>query len=316
MNLGRADYERLTGLAEPFLGKGKVDRYRPEVERIAGEALDGRHGEFDLMADFARKAAVRTVGSLVGLPVHQQADFAALCSGLGVALDAGLCPPQLNTARLLVASVDKLKDMFTELIEARRAESRNDLISDLLRAAGQDAPATEDTLAIAMLMSVVGIEVAANLVCNAMALLFEHPGQWSSLCDDPSLAAGAIEETLRYAPPIRLENRIAREDFELEGEEIKADGQVVVLVEAANRDPEAYPDPDSFDIARKPAVESLSLSGGMYTGFLAPLVRLQATEALRTLASRLPDLRQKESVLRRMRSPVARGVLRFPVEAA
>jgi glycosyltransferase auxiliary protein len=174
----------------------------------------------------------------------------------------------------------------------------------------------EDALAAAMLLVVAGIEVAANLTCNAVAVLLDHTDQWQVLSADTDLAAGAVEETLRFDPPVRLENRITTEDIELAGQQIPADTQLVVVVGAANRDPAVFPDPDRFDITRKSEVEQLALSGGLYGGFVAPLARLQAEVAVGALAARFPALRLREGVLRRMRSPVVRGVLRFPVSTA
>jgi glycosyltransferase auxiliary protein len=316
LNLERDDYERLRGVGEPVLGAAALDAARAEVERVFRQTLDQADGDFDLWADFAHKAAVEVVARLVGVPEDKHERFVAACSGVGTALDAGLCPPQLPTARALMASVDRLRSLFEELIEARRDAPGDDPVSAMLRAVGGGASAATDVLAVCMLVTVAGIEVAANLVCNAAAALIDHPDQWAKLRSEPDLAAGAVRETLRFDPPIRLHNRIAREDVELGGQEVKADSQVVVLVEAANRDPEVYPDPARFDITRSTEAADLTLGDGAYASLVGPLATLQATLALRALASGVPALRQRDGVLRRMRSPVVRGVLRFPVATA
>ncbi|MEX5712127.1 P450-derived glycosyltransferase activator [Parafrankia sp. FMc6] len=298
LNLPSTDYERFGDLCKPVLGA--TTRHRAAVEGIAEQVVSGLPAEFDLVTDFARPVAVAATAGLLGLPEDTRRRFADVVGGLGVALDAGLCPPQYKTARKLLTSVANAR----ELLDVPG------LFGDLRPAAD---PA--DVLAAAMLLTVVGIEVAANLTCNTVAALLANPDQWQALRADTGLAAGAVEESLRFDPPIRLENRIATTDIELAGHQIPADAQLVVAVGAANRDPAVFPDPDRFDITRKSEVEHLTLSGGLYDGFVAPLVRAQAEAATRVLASSFPALRQRDGVLRRMRSPVVRGVLRFPVAA-
>jgi P450-derived glycosyltransferase activator len=301
LNLKRADYERLGKLFDPLLGADAVRARRPAVERIVERIAGGLPGEFDLMADFARPAATALVAEILAVPADKRNRFAELASGVGIALDSGLCPPQYKTARALMTSLAELRELFGTL----------ELWGEQRPKAG-----AEDVLAAALLLTVVGIEVATNLICNAVAALLDHPEQWQVLRGDPGLAGGAVEEALRFDSPVRLENRITTEDVELGGEKLPADSQLVVVVGAANRDPAVFAEPDRFDITRKPEVDHLSLFGGFYGGFVAPLVRLQAEVAVGALAVRFPALRHREGVLRRMRSPVSRGVLRFPVSTA
>ncbi|MGH3939491.1 MAG: cytochrome P450 family protein [Pseudonocardiaceae bacterium] len=315
LNLEQEEYARLRLLSAPLLGTPGVDRYRRDVEDVFQRLTDGLDGEFDLMTEVARKAAIAVVTELTDLPAQERDRFAQLCIGLDVALDAGLCPPQLKTARRLLESIDQVRELFTGVIAERHGEDRDDLISSLLRERGDDERATDDVLAICMLITVAGIEVTANLLCNALAELLDHPEQWELLRQDRGLAPSAVRETLRYAPPVRLENLIAHEDLELLGQQVPADSQVVLFLAAANRDLDVYPDPDRFDITRT-ANGNLSLSDDLPTGLIAPLAQLQAAVALQVVAERLPRIRRADEMLRRMRSPVARGVLRFPATTA
>ncbi|MEV4754149.1 P450-derived glycosyltransferase activator [Micromonospora sp. NPDC049559] len=316
LNLERFEYERLTRLSVPVLGDRAIGGLRSRAERAFARALDGVDGEFDLWSDVVRKAVVDTVAELLALPAERREEFARLTSGLGIALDAGLCPPQLPTARAMAASVEQLRQLLAEAVQERVGGTGDDLVSTLWRESGPMDPGPNELLSVATLLSVVGIDVTANLVCNGMSELLARPDQWALLRDDPELAAGAVAETLRYAPPIRLHNRIAREELELAGTSIPADSQVVVLVEAANRDPAVYPDPDRFDITRDMKSAPLTLAGGLYAGFVAPFVTEVAATGLRTLAARMPAVRQRDGVLRRMRSPVVQGLLRFPAAVA
>ncbi|WP_020636694.1 cytochrome P450 family protein [Amycolatopsis alba] len=311
LGLSHADHDRLHEFARPALGVAAVDRHR---DAVAGEtaAIAGRlGGEFDLMTGFARPAAVAATAALFGLTAEEHARLGLLCPDAATALDALLCPPTLATTRALVTSIEGIQELFSGLIERRSGSAGDDALSELLR--GAEGPPYEDVLAAAVLTAVVGVEVSANLVCDAVLALLDHPEQWTSLCESPELAVGAVEETLRYHSPVRLESRIALEDLELAGQVIRKSEQVVVLVEAANRDPEAFADPDDFLITRPDVAGHLTLTGGLHTTFVAPQARLQAVVALRTLAARFPRLRRTGPVIRRRRSPVVRGVARCPV---
>ncbi|MEE3921349.1 cytochrome P450 [Micromonospora sp. BRA006-A] len=114
-----------------------------------------------------------------------------------------------------------------------------------------DAP-DADVFAVAVLLAVAGVEVATTLTANTVEALLDHPEQWQRVCAEPELAAAAVAETMRYSPPIRLENRIAEEEVEYAGTAVPADGQVVVAIGAANRDPGVFTEPDRFDLSREP----------------------------------------------------------------
>jgi P450-derived glycosyltransferase activator len=261
-----------------------VEHHGSEIARLYERSVRRLDDEFDLLTDFALETAARGAADLLGLPPDRHEHFADLCARSTGLLDAMTCPPRLGTARTLTAAISEIRELFTG-----------------------------DMLAVGVLTTAVGVEVTANLVCNAMAALLDHPEQWKMLCADPGLAPAAIEETLRYAPPVRLRSLFAQEDFELAGQRVEAGQEVVVAVEAANRDLSVYADPDRFDIGRQPASV---LFEGLQIGLIAPMARLQAVAALRAIAAALPEIRRTGSVLRRLRSPVTAGVLQFPVSTA
>ncbi|WP_409493535.1 P450-derived glycosyltransferase activator [Amycolatopsis sp. cmx-11-12] len=317
IELERNDHNRLRGLTDPVLGPAGLLGRRAVLERNC-QAVLGRIGpEFDLLADFARPLAVGAVADLAGLPNGKRELLGRLCADAAAAPDALLCPQQLETTRRLTSAVDGIRDLFATLIAARAVGTDDDLLSELSRAAASAGRQADEVLAAWMLTAVVGVDVTANLICNTTMALLEFPEQWDLLREAPALAPMAVEEALRFDPPVRLESRIAHEDVELAGQAVRAGEQVVVLVEAANRDPDSYRDPDSFDIGRQPEVPHLALTGGMNSAFVAPFARLQAEVAMRAVVDRFPNLRMAPAgVLRRLRSPVTRGVLRCPVVSA
>ncbi|GGW19126.1 cytochrome P450 [Streptomyces capoamus] len=305
-----ADHERWRRAAEPALGEAAADGRRKSAERVHQETADGLGASFDLMADYSRPVAVEAAAALLGVPDAQRDRFSRACVALGVALDAALCPQPLVVTRRLVEAIEDVRDLVGGLVTARQAEPGDDLLSTVLRAG---SPA--DALAVGVLTAAAGVEITAGLINNAVEALLAHPRQWALLGEDAELAAGAVEETLRYAPPVRLESRIAAEDLTLAGQDVPADAQVVVHVGAANRDPGVFLSPEHFDITRPVGQGHLALSGP-HTSLFGAFARLQAETAVRTLRERHPRLAPADGVQRRMRSPVLGGVLRFTLTSS
>ncbi|MGC5563068.1 cytochrome P450 family protein [Streptomyces sp. FR-108] len=305
-----ADHARWERSAAPVLGGAAADGHRKHADRVHQETADRLGASFDLMADYSRPAATEAAAALLGVPDDRRERFAQACLALGVALDAALCPQPLAVTRRLDEAVEDVRALVADLVAARRTEPGDDLLSTVLGAGGSGAPAAEDALAVGVLTAAVGVEFAAGLINNAVEALLAHPRQWALLGENPELAAGAVEETLRYAPPVRLESRIAAEDLTLAGQDIPAGAQVVVHVGAANRDPEVFLAPDHFDLTRPVGQGQLALSGP-HTSLFGAFARLQAETAVRTLRERHPQLAPADGVQRRMRSPVLGGVLRY-----
>ncbi|NUW34472.1 cytochrome P450 [Nonomuraea sp. SMC257] len=243
-----------------------------------------------------------------GDPGPAERELAELLPRLGVALDAVLCPPRLPVARDLEEAVARARVLVHDLVTARAAEPGDDAVSAMLATGLGEA----DVAAACLLHLVAGAEIAAATAADAIVALLDHPGQWAAVCRSPELAADAVEETLRWSPPVRLVSRTAQEPLAAHGQEIDADAHVVIVVDAANRDLAGVADPDRFDLAHAGA-PSLSLTGGGPEELVAPLARVVATEIVRAAASRWPGLRADGAVVRRMRSPVVRAVVRLPL---
>ena len=168
---------------------------------------------------------------------------------------------------------------------------------------------------ICNLLLIAGFETTVNLIGNAVNALLDHREHWEALCAEPdALAAKAVEETLRFDPPVQRTYRVALERLELEGKQVRKGQYVVTLIGAANRDPEVYPGPDRFDIHRVPTTEHLAFSSGIHYCIGQPLARLEATIALRLLAERMPGLRRAGRP-RRRNSNTIRGPIHLPVSA-
>jgi cytochrome P450 len=186
------------------------------------------------------------------------------------------------------------------------------VVSRIVAAEG-DQVRPEEMLPMCFLLLIAGFETTVNLISNAVIALLGHPGQWKAVCADPEgLAPKAIEETLRYDPPVHLTSRFAREQLDLEGQRIGKGQEVYTLLAAANRDPEVYQNPTVFDLSRENQAPHLAFSSGIHYCLGQPLATLEAGIALRLIAERLPGLRQVGPVTRR-NATIIRGPLTLPV---
>jgi cytochrome P450 len=179
---------------------------------------------------------------------------------------------------------------FTDLVEERRRQPREDLLSALLAAESSGDTLTHaELLSTATLLFVAGFETTMNLVGNGTLALLRHPDELARLRADPSLIRSGVEELLRYDGPVHVTARIATSDVEIGGETIRAGEQAVAILGAANRDPEQFPDPDRLDVARTPN-RHLAFGGGPHFCLGAALARMEGQIAFETLLRRLPDL--------------------------
>jgi cytochrome P450 len=308
------DHTRLRRLAQPAFAPRRLAHYREVAEQVTGELLDAaldRGGPFDLVAELASPLPIKVISALLDVPDVDSARFARWGLALGSSLDGVRSPSHV---RELTRATDDLRALFGQLLEQRRAHPGEDVISTLAGAVDGGTATPDEVLALAQLLLVAGFETTTNLIGNAVQAMHRTPGQWAALAADPSLAATAVEETLRYDPPVQLTARFAHEDVEIGDLRLRRDSGVLVLMASANRDPEVHPDPDRFDLHREQAAPHLAFSGGAHYCLGAPLARLEGEVALRLLAERAPRLRPAGDPVPRV-ATVLRGPLHLPVTA-
>ncbi|MQA33649.1 cytochrome P450 [Modestobacter roseus] len=317
LTLDPPDHTRLRRLAQPAFSPHRLVEYRAVAEDVAARLLDEalardrREGRFDLVRDLASPLPITVISALLAVPAVDRERFARWGRVLGSALDGVRSPAH---ARQLADSTADLRELFGGLLELRRREPGDDVVSALATAVDDGGATVDEVLALAQLLLVAGFETTTNLIGNAVRALLAEPGQWRALTGDPSLAAAAVEETLRFDPPVQLTARVAHEDTEVDGVPIRRDHGVLVLLGAAGRDPAAHRDPDRFDVRRARTSAHLAFSSGAHYCLGAPLARLEAEVALRLLAERAPRLRVAGRAVPRV-ATVLRGPLRFPVSA-
>jgi P450-derived glycosyltransferase activator len=305
------DHTRLRRLAQPAFSPKQTAGYRPRIEATVDGLLHRAAvaGEFDLVPAYAAPLPIAVITDLLGVPDADADRFARYGAVIGGALDG--VRSLAHAARLKAANTE-LRALFEELFALRRESPADDIVSRLVAAEGEQIRPRE-MLPMCSLLLVAGFETTVNLVGNAVNALLDHPDQWAALCADPAgLAAAAVEETLRWDPPVQRTARCALEDLELDGRAVRRGQYVVTLLAAANRDPEVYSEPDKFDIHRTPGVDHLAFSSGIHYCVGQSLARLEAIIALQKLAERMPDLR-RAGRLKRRTSSIVRGPIHFPV---
>jgi P450-derived glycosyltransferase activator len=313
LDMNPPDHTRLRRLAAPAFSPKKMAGYTALIEKTVQRLLDDlpRTGQFDLVPAFAAPLPIAVISDLLGVPSERADEFAEWGATIGSALDG---VKGVRHLRALLQANAGLAQLFEQLFEQRRREPADDVVSSVVVAEGERITA-EEMVPICVLLFIAGFETTVNLISNAVLALLAHPEQWAALHADPSLAAGAVEEVLRYDSPVQRTGRVALVDTELEGTAVRRGEYVVTLTGAANRDPAVYSEPDRFDITRTPSVEHLAFSSGIHYCLGAPLARAEATIALAALAERLPDLRRAGRLVRRNAATI-RGPLHLPVAAS
>jgi hypothetical protein len=313
LEMNPPDHTRLRRLVQPAFSPKAVATYRSRIDRTVGGLLDqaAGAGEFDLVPAFAAPLPIAVITDLLGVPDAKAEDFARYGATIGSALD-GI--RSMRHAAQLQASNTALQELFEHLFELRRQDPQDDIVSRLVAAEGDQIQPGE-MRPMCVLLLVAGFETTVNLIGNCVLALLDHPEQWEALCADPErLAPRAVEETLRFDPPVQRTVRAALEPLELEGRAIPKDQQVVTLLGAANRDPEVYDRPDVFDMHRDGIADHLAFSSGIHYCIGQPLALLEATTAVQMLAERMPGLSRAGEVVRRNATTI-RGPIRLPVRA-
>ncbi len=297
LSLDPPDHTRLRRLVSKAFTPRTVARLEPRIRAITSDLLTAAAaaGQMEVVSQLAYPLPVRIISELLGVPVEDHPRFAGWSARLAHSLqpDFGL-DPEAAKAKAEAAAVagDEFAVYFRELIATRRAQPTEDLLSEMIAAEDNGERLTEDELiATCVLLLVAGHETTVGLISNAILALLRHPDQLALLRGDPSLAAGAVEETLRYDAPVQMTARVARGGMHI-GPIAAPDGALVLLLLAATgRDPRVFDRPDAFDI-RRGATGHLAFAAGPHFCLGAPLARLEAAIALESFARRIqrPEL--------------------------
>ena len=308
------DHTRLRGLVSKAFTPRRVEALRPRIQQIVDELIDtvGGGGSMDVIEDLAYPLPVTVICEMLGVPVEDHGRFKEWSRELARSLDPEFVLPQEVIERRNQA-VLSFREYFGSLIERRREAPRDDLISALIAVEEQGEVLThQELLSTLTLLLVAGHETTVSLIGNGVLALLRHPDQMEMLRDNPSLARSAVEEVLRYDPPVQFDGRTAVEDVEIDGVTVRKGQEVVLLLGSANRDPAQFPDPDRLDITRADN-RHLAFGYGIHFCLGAPLARVEGQIALGTLARRLRGLELLTDRPEYKENIVLRGLRALPV---
>jgi cytochrome P450 len=283
-------------------------RIREITRELLGAVVD--RGEMDLVRDLAIPLPVTVIAEILGVDPALRDDFKRWSNAI-VNGDMGAAP---GDREAIGREIEEFQSFFERVIDERRREPKDDLISAVVRVDPDDAdPLTPDeVLAFTGLLLIAGNETTTNLIGNAMLALFEHEDQLASVCRDASRISNMVEEALRYDSPVQFLFRTATEDVEVAGAVIPKDGTVIPIYASGNRDDRRFPDGDRFDISRN-TQGHLAFGLGVHFCLGAPLARLEARVAFEELFARMGSLHRTTNSVERINSMFLRGLATLPV---
>lgn len=290
-------HTRLRKLVKKAFTPRAIEAWRPRVEAITHELLDrvADRGEMDLVADLARPVPATLICELLGVPVEDQDDFTEWTADAthGLVVLRGMGDDAMK--RRVETASGALLVYFNQLIEARRGNPSDDLLSVLISAEEDgDKLSPLELLSQSVGLLIAGFETTIGLIGNGLTTLIRHPDELAKLRANPELAASAVEECLRYSGPIVATVRVLHEATQIGGFDLPRDAEVVAILAAANRDPEVFEEPERFDVARyapgRDTPPHLSFGGGVHFCLGAHLARLETEIAIGSLVQRFDRL--------------------------
>jgi cytochrome P450 len=299
-------------LAKAFYAR--INKMRPEIESMIDEVIDAApaSGAFDLMEKIAVPVPVLVIARILGVDESRLADFRQWSEDVILGLNPVRTPEE--NARMMSGG-EALDAYFGELMTARRAAPQDDLVTDMvqLQARGE-ANIEDDEVRLNLQALLVGGNLTTtDLIGNGIWLLLTHPDQAAALRADPSLAAQAVEEVLRYEAPVQVTSRIVEQDRTVAGCPMQKSQPVFMSLAAANRDPEVFEAPQDFDITRKRA-SHIAFGGGPHICIGAPLARIEARHVYLKLLEKYPNLRLAPQAMNWRTLPFFRGLETLIVE--
>jgi cytochrome P450 len=283
---------------------------RDELHGIVSGLIDdiGDPGRIDLVDQFSYPFPVTVICRLLGVPREDEARFHTWADTIAAGLDPDPDADPAERGKVTQDARMQLGMYLAGLVEERRRNPGEDMLSELATAKGEDgAMTTMELLSTAALLLIAGHETTVNLVTNGMLTLLRHPDVLERLRADPRLAVPIVEELLRFEPPVQLvPQRTTLADIEVRGVTIPKGASLWLVLASGNRDPQRFEYPDRFDPDRRD-IQHLGLGSGIHSCFGAPLARLEAQFALPELARRLENPRLLEDPPPYRQNAVLRG---------
>jgi cytochrome P450 len=281
------EHTRIRRLVAAAFTPRSVEALREPCAELAHELLPD--GDFELLRDYAQPYSIAVICRLLGVPTDRGRDLLDWSHAMVKMYELDTT---LEQAEAATGAAADFRDYVLSLVEERWREPRDDLVTRLVEAKvdGRRLTGAELVSTIVVLLN-AGHEATVNTLGNGVLALLRHPEQWAALVEGSVETATAVEELIRWDPPLQLFERWVLEDgVEIAGEQVPRGEKVALLFGSANRDPRVFPEPDAFDVSRANAAEHIGFGGGIHVCIGAPLARIELAAALGALAERAPGL--------------------------
>ena len=306
------EHQRLRRIAARAFSARRIELLRASVQRHVDDLLEemAAQPQPDVKLHLANKLPVRVIVDLIGVPQSDRELIWEWSEAVGrlFSLDE-------TSLREADEAIDAFRDYVGETVQKVRRTGEGPELAKLMLDSREEEVMTEDELvAMYLLILFGGSETTTNLLGNGFLDLQRHRDQWDLLREDPSLVAGAMDELMRYDSPHHYLPRVVAEDFQLHGTTLKAGQTAIIVMGAANRDEEKFPDPDRLDVTRANKREHLSLAFGAHHCLGAALARLEGDVVFSTLLRRFPDARLLDDQPAYAGSAMLRAVQSLPTD--
>ena len=306
----RPEHLEMRKVVHGYFTPRSMEAWRPFVQSAVKELLDAAEekGHMDVMKDLATPLPVLVIAQMMGVPQADRPYVRQLAEKL-LYIGRG----EYDRMKPLTEGMQGMIEYVSPLVDERIVNPGDDFISVLASGEKQGIFTRHQVLVNTSLLLLAGHETTINLLCNGTLAFIRHPEQWALLKQDPAgWTKRATEECLRYDSPVKSIQRIASEDVEMRGKVLRKDDRIRWFISSANRDPEVFANPDTFDISRDPNPH-VAFGSGVHHCLGATLARVEGQEVFKALAERFPALRLETEELDYQPSITFRSLKSLPV---
>jgi vitamin D3 1,25-hydroxylase len=319
------DHTRLRRVVAPLFTQSAVAELRTKIESTAAALIPPDAETLDVVTEIAYPLPFAVVSELLDIPAEDRPQVASWSRTMTESLDTPV-PSRLRDVATMLAAITRRKihpidamrasaqlvRYAQQRIERAKTDPTTPFVDTLVRALAQDEIDADEATATWIMMAIAGHETTANLIGNAVLALLNDPTVLKQVTTDPALIPRAVEECLRFDTPVPFTPRVANENIELNGMTVRSGEMTVLLFAAANRDPDAFPNPDCLDLTRPKSPPHVGFAHGIHFCLGAALARLEAEAALGVLLPRLAAEHRPSGMKRRPIVSV-RGLEHLPV---
>jgi cytochrome P450 len=306
----RPEHLEMRKVVHSYFTPRSMEAWRPFVQNAVKELLDAAEakGHMDVMKDLATPLPVLVIAQMMGVPTADRQHVRDLAEKL-LYIGRG----EYDRMRMLTEGMQGMIDYVSPLVDERIVNPGDDFISVLAQGEKQGVFTRHQVLVNTSLLLLAGHETTINLLCNGTLAFLRHPDQWALFKQDPAgQAKRATEECLRYDAPVKSIQRIAAQDVEMRDKVLRKNDRIRWFITPANRDPEVFANPDTFDITRDPNPH-VAFGSGVHHCLGATLARVEGQEVFKALAERFPALHLETEELAYQPSITFRSLKALPV---